>query len=469
MSWSDVVALVYAGGVSVLLCGVVLGWWQGRRIVREARLVRGRLTHARCVAPMTVGVWRPVVILPADWVTWDDGDLAAVVAHEEEHVRRHDTLVMLLALVNRAVFWFHPLAWWLRRRIATLSEQACDAVVVTGGHDAERYASVLVHFARAASSAGAGSLPAVGMSAVGLRRRLDLLFSPSEATSRPRGVLARTRVSGCSRARARTATPSRAQTQDVAAWHTHTTNHFQIHYAPALRSTWVEDVAGMAEQAYARLATGLRYELVQRVSLVLVQRTGEIPATPRRPSRTCISAAASASSASSCRSKTSTRAPTRSSTSSRISSRSRIAPQASRLAPWLMEGLAEHRARDLGRAQGGADPNAVRTSGVPNPESAHRRRRALGARALRLHRVAGGRRGDPPSAVRDAPGCEAGSRHQAGAGHRARRVRERVCRLHVDSIRSALKRLLRDMRGAFRRDGGGRRDSDVRPAPGRRS
>ena len=44
----------------------------------------------------------------------------------------------LLTLINRAVFWFHPLAWWLRRRIATLSEQACDAVVVSGGHDAER-------------------------------------------------------------------------------------------------------------------------------------------------------------------------------------------------------------------------------------------------------------------------------------------------------------------------------------------
>jgi beta-lactamase regulating signal transducer with metallopeptidase domain len=39
-------------------------------------------------------------------------------------------------LVVEAIFWFHPLAWWLERKLAALSEEAADhralAVVATG-------------------------------------------------------------------------------------------------------------------------------------------------------------------------------------------------------------------------------------------------------------------------------------------------------------------------------------------------
>jgi hypothetical protein len=67
---------------------------------------------------MTVGLLKPTVILPTTWLQWSPADRAAVLDHEEEHVRRHDPLILLIALINRAVFWFHPLAWWLHRQIA---------------------------------------------------------------------------------------------------------------------------------------------------------------------------------------------------------------------------------------------------------------------------------------------------------------------------------------------------------------
>ena len=63
--------------------------------------------------PMTVGAMRPVIILPIAWKAWDTETLAAIIAHEVAHVRRHDVSIAFAAHLNRAMFWFHPLAWWL--------------------------------------------------------------------------------------------------------------------------------------------------------------------------------------------------------------------------------------------------------------------------------------------------------------------------------------------------------------------
>ena len=51
--------------------------------------------------------------------------------------------------LNRAVFWFHPLAWWLERRLSALSEEACDAAVLARGHDPFAYSEYLLGLARA--------------------------------------------------------------------------------------------------------------------------------------------------------------------------------------------------------------------------------------------------------------------------------------------------------------------------------
>ena len=55
-----------------------------------------------------------------------------------------------LALVNRAVFWFHPLAWWLEQRLAALAEEACDEAVLARGHSAADYSEQLLDIARMA-------------------------------------------------------------------------------------------------------------------------------------------------------------------------------------------------------------------------------------------------------------------------------------------------------------------------------
>ena len=168
--WATAGAAVYFAGVGFFLVRLGVGVRRARAIRRGAVEAWGRLTHPDCVTPITIGIVAPVVILPPDWATMDEAEMSAVLAHEEEHVRRRDPLVTLITLLNRAIFWFHPLAWWLHREIARLSEQACDTVVISRGHDSDVYSACLLRFARRAAAAGGRIAPmATAMPGAGLQ------------------------------------------------------------------------------------------------------------------------------------------------------------------------------------------------------------------------------------------------------------------------------------------------------------
>ncbi len=106
-----------------------------------------RLTSASCVVPVTVGLSHPRIILPECSHEWPQAQLDAVLAHEGEHIRRRDPLFQWIALLNRALFWFHPLAWWLERKISGLAEEACDVAVLARGYHPREYAEYLLDLA----------------------------------------------------------------------------------------------------------------------------------------------------------------------------------------------------------------------------------------------------------------------------------------------------------------------------------
>ncbi len=141
--WRQILLSVYLLGAVCLLLRLVIG-----------TIRANRLTSADCIAPITVGLFRPRVILPEGWPEWPAARLGPILAHEQAHLRRHDPLVQWLALLNRAVFWFHPLAWWLESKLAGLAEEACDAAVLEQGHDAGEYAQCLIEMERSVMRAG---------------------------------------------------------------------------------------------------------------------------------------------------------------------------------------------------------------------------------------------------------------------------------------------------------------------------
>jgi bla regulator protein blaR1 len=91
--------------------------------------------------PGIVGIFRPVMFLPAGISgRLTDSQLEAIVRHELCHVRRRDNLAALVHMLVEAVFWFHPLIWWIGARLIDERERACDEEVLRLGSDPEVYA-----------------------------------------------------------------------------------------------------------------------------------------------------------------------------------------------------------------------------------------------------------------------------------------------------------------------------------------
>ncbi len=88
------------------------------------------------------------VIFPSDWREWPAAKRKAVLAHELAHARRRDPLIALVVAVNKCLFWFHPLAWWLERRLRVLAEHAADDAALAVSFDTQAYARLLLDSAR---------------------------------------------------------------------------------------------------------------------------------------------------------------------------------------------------------------------------------------------------------------------------------------------------------------------------------
>ena len=91
----------------------------------------------------------PTILLPEGFASWSPSKREAVLAHELAHVERRDALFVALGAINQCLYWFHPLAWLVPKRLAALAERACDerAVALTG--EPIRYARHLLEFAAA--------------------------------------------------------------------------------------------------------------------------------------------------------------------------------------------------------------------------------------------------------------------------------------------------------------------------------
>jgi beta-lactamase regulating signal transducer with metallopeptidase domain len=178
IDWLAVSTAVYLAVAAFLvlrlLVGCVLTW----RLCRSASPVREDWTAGRDVrtnpsiaVPVTFG---STILLPPGYAGWDLVQRRAVLAHEYSHVSRGDFYVLTLASINRAVFWFNPLAWWLHRRIADLAEDRSDAAALQDIDDRVRYAEILLDLGSTASR------PVVGLAmarAETVRRRVERILA----------------------------------------------------------------------------------------------------------------------------------------------------------------------------------------------------------------------------------------------------------------------------------------------------
>jgi uncharacterized protein (TIGR03435 family) len=158
--------VVWLIGFITILFFWCLQWWRISRLVRSARpLIEGRevdllrkaervaklarsvplLSSGNSMEPGVFGIIRPVLLWPEGIVRhMDDAHLESVLAHEVCHVWRRDNLTSAMHMLVEALFWFHPVVWWMERQLVKERECACDEAVLQLGNEAAVYAESIL-------------------------------------------------------------------------------------------------------------------------------------------------------------------------------------------------------------------------------------------------------------------------------------------------------------------------------------
>ena len=190
--------------------------WQTRLDQLARRFGIRRAVALRIISdgdsPLSAGWWKPVVLVPAAIALHMPVHLLeSLLAHELAHIRRHDYLVNLLQGAVEVLLFYHPVVWWLSRRIRIEREQVADHIAASVLGEPrrlaialsalDRYAPTHPTFAQAAHGGqlmsriqllvrpdrkAVGSivaLPLIGLAAVGIAFYAQARYEPAAAAT----------------------------------------------------------------------------------------------------------------------------------------------------------------------------------------------------------------------------------------------------------------------------------------------
>jgi beta-lactamase regulating signal transducer with metallopeptidase domain len=150
------------------------------RIGVDPRRVRLKISELVRV-PMTMGWIRPIVLFPAALLSGlSTGEIELLLAHELAHIRRCDYLVNLVQTVVETLFFYHPVTWWISRRMRQERENCCDDLVAEASGGRLDYAKVLLRLETMRSPGAALALAASGGA---LRQRIERLIGEPRVVS----------------------------------------------------------------------------------------------------------------------------------------------------------------------------------------------------------------------------------------------------------------------------------------------
>lgn len=157
-------------------------------------------TSALVQKPSVAGFLRPCILLPPTLLAGlSEAELAQVVLHELEHLRRYDDWINLLQQISQVLLPLNPALVWLNRRLSFERELACDDQVLAGTHARKAYALCLARVAEN-SLAQRGASLALGIlgRAPELKLRVErILRGPQPQLTRYQTRLASGMLLGC--------------------------------------------------------------------------------------------------------------------------------------------------------------------------------------------------------------------------------------------------------------------------------
>jgi bla regulator protein blaR1 len=180
------------GAVWIIGFGFVLSNWYRRwRNLRAAMRTASPLhldieipamTSPAFPEPGVYGIFKPILLLPAG-ITHQltPAQWKSILAHELCHIRRRDNLATAIHMAVEAVFWFHPLVWWLGARLIEERERACDEEVLREGNEPQTYAEAILKICELYLES---PLPCIaGVTGSNLKHRIETIMKNRAAIS----------------------------------------------------------------------------------------------------------------------------------------------------------------------------------------------------------------------------------------------------------------------------------------------
>jgi beta-lactamase regulating signal transducer with metallopeptidase domain len=186
------IALIVWTSVSaaLLVLFVVVNWRLSlARRAWESRSVSGtpvRVTPD--VGPAVIGLLRAEIVIPHWMFGRPDEEQRLVLAHEREHLRARDNLLLAGAWLAAIALPWHPAVWYLVDRIRLAIELDCDVRVLRGGASERSYGALLIDMAARKSAVRFGAL-AIADGPSHLERRIRAMHWRRGRLDVPRGLV----------------------------------------------------------------------------------------------------------------------------------------------------------------------------------------------------------------------------------------------------------------------------------------
>ena len=205
--------IIWATGLIFLLIRIFLGLYGAHRLTRQGKRISSSLwqqllhrfleaisikrkinllSHKHVKAPLTWGVVKPVVIIPAESRNWTKDQCSSALFHELSHIKRSDFLIKILAGCSCALYWFNPLSWFAFRMMKSEQEKACDELVLKAGVKPSTYAANLLSIKKAGQIHW--NPPAAVLGAVGKSQLNERLVAILKQQLKPKEVKMKTKI-----------------------------------------------------------------------------------------------------------------------------------------------------------------------------------------------------------------------------------------------------------------------------------
>jgi beta-lactamase regulating signal transducer with metallopeptidase domain len=140
--------------------------------IRSVVIVKVSAQSTGFDVPITWGLLKPTILLPASINDWTKQKITAALTHEAAHIARRDWFFQIAAICACALYWFHPLVWIAAKQLRRESEYASDDLVLQSGLIPTDYAQALLEIARALSKSSTTNLDRSAV--IAMAQRTDL-------------------------------------------------------------------------------------------------------------------------------------------------------------------------------------------------------------------------------------------------------------------------------------------------------